>query len=91
MLMVTYVNPLCLPYIFEKKIGPRKSLQTFLSNFTIFLWILDFLDIKLCRFFLRRRWNRSEPTVLHAEKNKRKMYIRASLQNTHLHYAERDP
>ena len=40
-------------------------------NFTPHKSILDFLDLKLCRFFTRRRWNGPEYTALHAEIIKR--------------------
>ena len=41
-----------------------------------------FFDLKLCRFFTRRRWNRLEFTVLHAEIIKRVLFASAHFADT---------
>ena len=48
--------------------------RTLCCNFANTLSILDFLDIIICRFFTRRRLNRSNPTVLHAQRIKRVLW-----------------
>ena len=55
-----------------RKFSPRKKyFRLFVVTLRFFLWNLDFLDTKLCRFFPRRRLNRLDPTVLHAQTIKR--------------------
>ena len=60
---------LCQPFVFAlyfRKFSSRTKIhRTLCCNNTNFLWILDFLDILLCIFFVRRRLNRSNQTVLH--------------------------
>ena len=47
-------------------------------NFTPHKSFLDFLDSKLCRFFVRSRRNRPNQAVLHAQRIKRKMYYQVT-------------
>ena len=68
---------LSIPFVVAlnfRKCSPRRRIsETLCCNFALHKPFLDFLDSKLCRIFTRRRWNRLELTVLHAQRIKRKM------------------
>ena len=73
---------LCESFVFASYFRTFCPEQKYLGFYVVALLpinrFLIFLDLKLCRFFTRRRLNRLNHTLLHAERIKRKRYSRGS-------------